>query len=261
MMLTEVILNYLQSNRRLVIPQLGAFIAREPGKTLVFSELLKRDDGVLRGLLEAGGMNEIEAAGTVDRFVFDIRHALQNGNPYPVEGLGRFLPGDNGSIRFTAYSVEVEAAAEAGATGEAAVSRPKDPVASGLPEAPSAARLRTASDSVSASVSAPAPVVVPAGQPAADARIGRPVPAPGKIVASGAVPAPSASVSHREPVPARRVRRGIDLVMVVAILAVLLAVGVILYGYLRQRQEERADVEFLEQMNTLVDGGDSVPAE
>ena len=59
-MLIPVITQYLETHKRLVIPQLGAFIVKEPGRAVLFSELLKRDDGVLRGLLCARGLNELE---------------------------------------------------------------------------------------------------------------------------------------------------------------------------------------------------------
>ena len=68
-MLIHTLIQYLESHRRLVVPQLGTFIVKEPGRSVVFSELLKRDDGVLRGLLRAGGMGELEAAGEIDRVV------------------------------------------------------------------------------------------------------------------------------------------------------------------------------------------------
>ena len=71
-MLIPVITQYLETHKRLVIPQLGAFIVKEPGRAVLFSELLKRDDGVLRGLLCARGLNELEAAGEIDRFVFEV---------------------------------------------------------------------------------------------------------------------------------------------------------------------------------------------
>ena len=54
-MLIPVITQYLETHKRLVIPQLGAFIVKEPGRAVLFSELLKRDAGVLRGLLWGAG--------------------------------------------------------------------------------------------------------------------------------------------------------------------------------------------------------------
>ncbi len=39
-MLIPVIAQYLRSHRRLIIPQMGAFIVKEPGQSVLFSELL-----------------------------------------------------------------------------------------------------------------------------------------------------------------------------------------------------------------------------
>ena len=54
-MLVQTISQYLGSHKRLVVPQLGAFIVKAPGGEILFSELFKRDDGVLRGLLLSQG--------------------------------------------------------------------------------------------------------------------------------------------------------------------------------------------------------------
>ena len=72
----EVIVEYLRSNRRLVIPNFGAFMAKESGVG-IFSGLLRTDDGVLSSLLKARGLNEMEAAITIDRFIFEVRHELE----------------------------------------------------------------------------------------------------------------------------------------------------------------------------------------
>jgi nucleoid DNA-binding protein len=72
----EVIAEYLQSNRRLVVPAFGAFMVKESGERL-FSDLLNTDDGVLASLLRNKGMSEIEAAVMIDRFIFEVRHELE----------------------------------------------------------------------------------------------------------------------------------------------------------------------------------------
>ncbi len=100
-MLIPVIAQYLRSHRRLIIPQMGAFIVKEPGQSVLFSELLKRDDGVLRSLLVAAGSSELEAGGEIDRFVFEVRHAIQQGREFPLAGLGVLKPGPNETIAFT----------------------------------------------------------------------------------------------------------------------------------------------------------------
>lgn len=98
-MVVDTINEYLKSNRRLVIPSFGAFVVKENGG-IIFSELLKTDDGILRGLLVAKGMREIEAAGKIDRFIFEVRHALMQGGICPVADLGTFIRSAEGIITF-----------------------------------------------------------------------------------------------------------------------------------------------------------------
>ena len=75
-LVVEVILAYLQTNRRLVVPGFGAFMVKESGER-IFSDLLRTDDGVLFSLLRAKGLSEMEAAVVSDRFVFEVRHELE----------------------------------------------------------------------------------------------------------------------------------------------------------------------------------------
>lgn len=88
-----VILEYLQSNRRLVVPGFGAFVVKESGERL-FSDLLRTDDGVLFSLLRSKGLNDMECAVTIDRFIFEIRHNL--------ESYGYYRLGDIGTLRVEA---------------------------------------------------------------------------------------------------------------------------------------------------------------
>ena len=88
--IVEIIAEHLQSNRRLVIPTFGAFMVKESGE-MVFSDLLRTDDGVLTSLLHSRGFNEMEAAVTIDRFIFEVRHEL--------EQYGYCLLGEVGTLR------------------------------------------------------------------------------------------------------------------------------------------------------------------
>ncbi len=101
MELLTVLTKYLETHKRIVVPQLGAFLVKEPERSIVFSELMKRDDGVLRGLLMADGRSEVEAAGAIDRFVFEVRHAVESGTEYRLADFGTMMPGPNGTIRFS----------------------------------------------------------------------------------------------------------------------------------------------------------------
>ena len=83
------------------MPQLGTFVVKVPEGGVVFSELLRRDDGILRGLLvQQGGMNDLEAAGAIDRFVFEVRHALEHEGAYAIEGFGRLTLSPGGAISY-----------------------------------------------------------------------------------------------------------------------------------------------------------------
>lgn len=99
-MLIRIIEHYLESHKRLIIPQLGAFLVKEEPRVVVFSELLRRDDGVLQGLLVAEGMSEVAARGEVDRLVYEVRHAIEHGERYYLSDFGEFYPGKQGTILF-----------------------------------------------------------------------------------------------------------------------------------------------------------------
>ena len=99
-LLTNIITGYLKHNKRLVVPKLGAFIVKQPDGTIIFSELMRNDDGVLRSLLVAYGCNELAANGMIDRFSFEIRHKLSIGETFTIANFGEFSSGENNTIRF-----------------------------------------------------------------------------------------------------------------------------------------------------------------
>ena len=204
-----LIAEFLRTHKRLVVPQLGAFIVKAPGGEILFSELFKRDDGVLRGLLTAAGASEIEAAGAIDRLIFDLRHAVQHGGVYLVAGLGTFSAGANGTLTF-AYDPQAGAAAgpasalpagsavETEASGEPAGRTPRyepDPCVKGL-------------------------------------TYGRPVKTTDAYTFVGSKSA-----------------RRIDAFLIVAIVAALLAVGVIVYGYVNDRRAKQMQAELMEEVS------------
>lgn len=99
-LLTNIIGEYLKHNKRLVVPKLGTFIVKAQGGVILFSDLMRNDDGVLRSLLIAYGMKELEANGLIDRLVFEVRHATSRGESYTIEGLGDFTQGPNNTLTF-----------------------------------------------------------------------------------------------------------------------------------------------------------------
>ena len=217
-MLIHTLIQYLESHRRLVVPQLGTFIVKEPGRSVVFSELLKRDDGVLRGLLRAGGMGELEAAGEIDRFVFEIRHAVEHGSEYRLEGFGVMKPGPNATIAFV---YEPQPASESPAQEPAAGKRqPLQPekVAEAVKTAFTEPRVST-----SAKMN-PDPSV-------RGLRYGKP-------------PKTTAAYTYVDRPPRRR---RADRFIWVAAIAAAIAVAAIAFGYLREANDKEAEMQYLEQ--------------
>lgn len=99
-MVVEIIAKYLESNKRLVVPNLGTFIVKVAGESVLFSALIKNDDGVLRSLVAQQGLSELEAAGVVDRFVFEVNYRLQNYKECRLKGFGVLKGGDSGVVKF-----------------------------------------------------------------------------------------------------------------------------------------------------------------
>ena len=64
------------------------------------SNLMKGDDGVLRGLLVEEGLSAIEAAALLDRFVFEANFRLQQGLACSLKNFGTLRNGDNGTVLF-----------------------------------------------------------------------------------------------------------------------------------------------------------------
>lgn len=216
-MLIYTLIQYLKSNKRLVVPQLGTFIVKEPGRSVVFSELLKRDDGVLRGLLRAEGLGELEAAGEIDRFVFEIRHAVEHGAEFRLEGFGVMKPGPNATIAF-AYEPRPGA--------ESAEEEPAGAKRSSLQPEKVAEAVKTAfaEPRVSPSVKMnPDPSV-------RGLRYGKP---------------PKSTDAYRY--VDRAPRRRTDRFIWIAVIAAVLAVAAIAFGLWSDAREKQADTEYIEQ--------------
>ncbi|MFI3289657.1 MAG: hypothetical protein SNH55_05040 [Rikenellaceae bacterium] len=106
--IANVIYEYLESNRRITVPMLGTFLTKGSRDTLLFSEFMKSDDGVLRSLLiEGQGLSELEATDAIEAFVCDIRSALESDKSYEVPPMGRFKSVD-GAILFENSIIEIE---------------------------------------------------------------------------------------------------------------------------------------------------------
>ncbi|MCL2562162.1 MAG: hypothetical protein FWE10_07600 [Rikenellaceae bacterium] len=97
-MIDSIIATYIRGNKRLVVPDFGAFLRKEDGET-VFVEFLKKDDHVLNSLIrERYGVDEGRARAIIDEYVSGIRHAVQTTGRAVVDGVGTLRPDGNGVL-------------------------------------------------------------------------------------------------------------------------------------------------------------------
>lgn len=99
-----IISQYLHENRRLVVPTFGMFVVKESGGVL-FSDLIKTDDGVLRSLLAREGLGALAVAGAIDHFIFDARYALDEEGHFDMGELGTLVKGADGVVRLVQHEV------------------------------------------------------------------------------------------------------------------------------------------------------------
>lgn len=99
-LITNIIVEYLKYNKRLCVPKLGTFIVKQTSGEIKFSDLMRNDDGVLRSLLLAYGVKELEAKGMMDRFVFEVHHAVAIDGKFAIATLGEFTADVNNTITF-----------------------------------------------------------------------------------------------------------------------------------------------------------------
>lgn len=227
-MLIEIIRNYLSEHRRLVVPQLGAFVVKVPEGDVVFSELLKRDDGVLRGLLVSQqGLSELEAAGVIDRFVFEVRHALEKDGIYRLEGFGRMTLSPGGAIAFHGEPQPVMPAATPRTPAATEPEEHKEPLQdrAPAPKRSTKSAIQSSEPRVSASLQRNPESYVKGLQ------YGKPLKNTDGYTYVGSKP-----------------RRRMDKFLVIAIVVAVLAISVIVYGYLRRAKVERLEREYMEQV-------------
>ena len=267
-MLTDLISRYLTAHKRLVVPQLGAFIVKEAdvGRCVLFSELLRRDDGVLRKLLCDAGMNELEAAGEIDRFVFEVRHAVEHGDTYRMRGFGELSPGPNGTIAFRCdpqpdAEAETETAEPARAEGAGQVAEE----ASAVPSGTSTDGTVPGSAADGGSPRRRGPL-----QPGKVAEAVKAAFAETKVSPSakmnpdpslrglryGKPPKTTDAYTYVDQPPRRRA----DRFLWIAIIAAAIAVAAIAFGYFREAQERRAEEQYLLELTGGVPAGEQ-PAE
>lgn len=234
-MIVEIISKYLEQNKRLVVPNLGAFIVKVAGQTILFSNLIKNDDGVLRSLVAASGLSELEAAGAVDRFVFEVNFRLEQSEVCRLTGFGELKKGVNGTITFS-YQPTVE--------GENLDANLSERMAERAAQEAAKPVVESAEEEVQADFDiVPSKSEEPASEPTQSAEPALEAKSEPKSPASPATHSPQGDyvkglrygkgrkvVTGREGATSRRSNKG-DLIMKIAIGAALIAILALAYGF------------------------------
>ena len=261
-MIVELISKYLEGNKRLVVPNLGAFIVKEAGRVVLFSNLIKGDDGVLRSLLVEAGVSELETAAALDRFVFEVNFRLESTGECLLDGFGVLKSGVNGTVSFV-YQPAAKGEVLDGNVApreDNTVTQPKVKVV----EKPAEKVVESLPDSEDVQID-----VVPRQKPAPrrevevkrpqqrEERRQRPLEDYTKGLRYGKG---RKVVTGREGATSRKSSKS-DLIMKIAIIAALLAIGALVYGFIMDMRASKYDAPFIDNSEIYEDVPESAEKE
>lgn len=261
-MIVELISKYLESNKRLVVPNLGAFIVKEAGRVVLFSNLIKGDDGVLRSLLVEAGVSELETAAALDRFVFEVNFRLESTGECLLDGFGVLKSGVNGTVSFV-YQPAAKGEVLDGNVApreDNTIAQPKVKVV----EKPAEKVVESLPDGEDVQID-----VVPRQKPAPrrevevkrpqqrDERRQRPQEDYTKGLRYGKG---RKVVTGREGATSRKSSKS-DLIMKIAIIAALLAIGALVYGFIMDMRASKYDAPFIDNSEIYEDVPESAEKE
>jgi len=102
-MLDKYLIELINSNNRVIIPDFGAFMIQDSpeGKQISFNDFLRFNDGLLvNQIIKEEKVNKDDALNKIKSFVKEVNKVFTEKKPYEIKGLG-FLTKDNqGNIKF-----------------------------------------------------------------------------------------------------------------------------------------------------------------
>jgi nucleoid DNA-binding protein len=137
----KYLIELLESNNRVIVPDLGAFIIRqqEP-RELVFNDLLAFNDGMLTAhIKQEEGISMSKAQVRIEEFVDQVKKVLTKGDIYHLENLGYLKMDDSSKIefsvsRFPTVSAEIVSASTLGQQEEEAREEKPEPADEETPD-------------------------------------------------------------------------------------------------------------------------------
>ncbi|MBN1598947.1 MAG: SPOR domain-containing protein [Bacteroidales bacterium] len=110
----EYILDILEKNNRVIIPEFGALIVKQRKPfTVVFNEFLQYNDGMLVGAIsKKNEINRDAAKKELDDFVTVVKETLNKGEKYVLSGLGTLVKSSTGKISLESSTEAVQPKSE-----------------------------------------------------------------------------------------------------------------------------------------------------
>ena len=236
--INAIIAQYIANETRLIIPEVGTLIRRKESGEIVFMEMLKKNDGVLSGLIvNTLDVSPSKSAEILKRYTADIQKQLTSSKKFILDGVGVLLVRPEGGIDFSfnpfAQSIPEPTRATEEEPTVAKVETVEDKTASKavVTEEKSAPEAKVpepvAKPAPAPEEKEPEPVAkpAPAAKPAAPKPAVKPTPKP-------AVKAYDEDEAPRKPrISGRRQRVKIDGLTIVAIVAVIMALITLVWGF------------------------------
>ncbi len=88
-MINDLISTFLTNNKRIVIPGLGAFLRKSADQSIVFVQFLNQDDGVLSNLItQSLEVESPKAQQIIKEYVDAVKNTLSTKGEYAIDGVG-----------------------------------------------------------------------------------------------------------------------------------------------------------------------------
>lgn len=238
-MINDIISGYLKNNKRIVIPELGAFLRKSADQSIVFIPFLNQEDGVLSNLIaENLGIEPTNAQQLIKKYTESIKGALSTKGEFLIEGIGMLRLDYNGSI-FLDTNTKNSDTPESGETVQSATPTSTQ-VEIPQEDKPQTAEPTTQGEDPQETEQYGGIFSISATQPEVESpKMTRKVPTPINRETVYSVDAES-----------DKPKKKVDMFLVFAIIAAIVAILSIVYGYLADNQEitlPKNNVEQIEQ--------------
>lgn len=249
--LSAIIAKYINSETRLIIPEVGTLLRRKESGEVVFTEMLRKNDGVLVGLVVNGmDVSPSRANEIVGGYVEVIKQELATRKKFILDGVGVLLRRADGGVDFS-FNPFAQSIPEPDADEDDSIV-PLEEVAVSQPSAP---RVEVATAPRSVVTPKEQPVVAPNPAEEKPAAV-RPAVEPAKVpqqrpsvAAPKPAPKPTLTEAVEEEAPrglrirAHHAVKKIDGITILALVAVVLALMALVWGMIPAGDREDVNVE------------------